>query len=180
APCPCFALFPLCCSRRPPVLHSFPTRRSSDLAFVENIQYFAGAGGELGLTFFVRGLASPFGHLIYTSCIGVALGLASRSKNKYSWLWMMPIGYAGAMLLHAAWNGFAGLAYTVFDLIILVVLVNWVPLVIWAIIVVALRRRETRILGERLGEYVPSGWVVPRSEERRVGGEGRGRVGGGW
>src|SRR5699024_12067883 len=83
APCPCFALFPLCCSRRPPVLHSFPTRRSSDLAFVENIQYFAGAGGELGLTFFVRGLASPFGHLIYTSCIGVALGLASRSKNKY-------------------------------------------------------------------------------------------------
>src|SRR5699024_7762679 len=42
-------------------------------AFVENIQYFATAE-EVGLTFVSRGLVSPFGHLIYTACIGVALG----------------------------------------------------------------------------------------------------------
>ena len=131
-------------------------------AFVENIQYFAFSGEGLTLTFILRGLASPFGHLIYTACIGVALGLASRSKNKLAWLWMMPIGYVGAMLLHMAWNGFAGIAYGLGGLIALVVFVNWLPLVVWTIIVVVLRRREVKVVADRLGEYVPSGWVVPQ------------------
>ncbi|WP_147918458.1 PrsW family intramembrane metalloprotease [Ruania zhangjianzhongii] len=131
-------------------------------AFVENIQYFVGSGEALTQTFIIRGLVSPFGHVIYTACIGVALGLASRSKSKIAWVWALPIGYVGAMLLHMAWNGFAGLAYSLADLAALVVFVNWLPLVVWAIIVVMLRRREIKVVAERLGEYVPSGWVVPQ------------------
>lgn len=142
-------------------------------AFVENIQYFAFSEGALGLTFVLRGLVSPFGHLIYTACIGIALGLASRSKNKWAWLWMMPIGYLGAMLLHGAWNGFAGMADTLGDLAALVVFVNWVPLVAWAIIVVVLRRREIAVLAQRLGEYVPSGWIVPQEIQMLTSLKGR-------
>ena len=142
-------------------------------AFVENIQYFAYSGEGLTLTFILRGLASPFGHLIYTACIGVALGLASRSKSKVAWVWMLPIGYVGAMLLHMAWNGFAGVAYGLGGLVALVVFVNWLPLVVWAIIVVFLRRREIKVVADRLGEYVPSGWVVPQEIQMLSSMQGR-------
>lgn len=130
-------------------------------AFVENIQYFATAE-ELGVTFVLRGLVSPFGHLIYTACTGVALGAAARMSRPHAWVWLLPVGYVAAVLLHAAWNAFAGLAYSLGDLVALVVLVNWLPLVLWAVVVVQLRRHEVRVLAARLAEYVPSGWVVPQ------------------
>lgn len=130
-------------------------------AFVENIQYFATAE-EVGLTFVLRGLVSPFGHLIYTACTGLALGVAARSTHKHAWVWLLPLGYLAAVILHASWNAFASLAYTLGDLVALVLLVNWVPLVLWAIVVVLLRRNEVRVLAVRLSEYVPSGWVVPQ------------------
>jgi RsiW-degrading membrane proteinase PrsW (M82 family) len=52
-------------------------------AFSENILYFGsslveGGTGQLAATFVVRGLFSPFAHIMFTSCTGFALGLASR------------------------------------------------------------------------------------------------------
>ncbi|UFU05693.1 PrsW family intramembrane metalloprotease [Ruania halotolerans] len=131
-------------------------------AFVENIQYLGGAGDDVAFTFIMRGLASPFGHLIYTACIGVALGVASRQKSKWAWLWLMPLGYLGAIALHAAWNGFASYTQSLADIAALFVFVNWLPLVVWAIILVWLRKNEVKLVGQRLSEYVPSGWLVPQ------------------
>ncbi|UFU02359.1 PrsW family glutamic-type intramembrane protease [Ruania suaedae] len=131
-------------------------------AFVENIQYLGGAGDGMAFTFIMRGLASPFGHLIYTACIGVALGLASRQRSKHAWLWLMPLGYLGAVLLHGAWNGAASYTGSLGGLAAMFLFLNWVPLVIWAIILVWLRKKETQLLGARLSEYVPSGWLVPQ------------------
>ncbi|TDE97623.1 PrsW family intramembrane metalloprotease [Occultella glacieicola] len=131
-------------------------------AFVENIQYFAVYEETVTFTFVIRGLVSPFGHLIYTSCMGLALGLASRNRNKLAWMWMMPIGYLLAALLHGLWNGLAtALGGGVGTLVILVVFVNWLPLAVWAFIVVWLRRKEIGILRSRLSEYIPSGWIAP-------------------
>src|SRR3954447_8058661 len=52
-------------------------------AFSENILYFGsslveGGTGQLAATFVVRGLFSPFAHVMFTCCTGLALGLASR------------------------------------------------------------------------------------------------------
>ncbi len=131
-------------------------------AFVENITYFS-TGQDLAVTFVVRGLLSPFVHLMCTACIGVALGLASRHRSTLAWLWTLPLGFLGAILLHGGWNGaamFAGGPGGLGGLAAAVVFLNWVPLVIWAIIVVWLRNKERRLIGERLSEYVPSGHLV--------------------
>ncbi len=52
-------------------------------AFTENIQYFAisfieGGVVDVSTTFFVRGILSPFAHVMFTSVTGFALGLAAR------------------------------------------------------------------------------------------------------
>ena len=52
-------------------------------AFTENIQYFAisfieGGVVDVTTTFFVRGILSPFAHVMFTSITGFALGLAAR------------------------------------------------------------------------------------------------------
>ena len=52
-------------------------------AFTENIQYFAisfieGGVADVATTFFVRGILSPFAHVMFTSVTGFALGLAAR------------------------------------------------------------------------------------------------------
>ncbi len=87
-------------------------------AFTENILYFAGAYtggpdfGEGGLAaatglFIVRGVFSPFAHPLFTSAIGIGVGLAVSTRRP--WVrWLAPvIGYVVAVLAHAAWNGSA-------------------------------------------------------------------------
>jgi protease PrsW len=85
-------------------------------AFTENILYFAGAytggpdfgsGGLASATalFVVRGVFSPFAHPLFTSAIGIAAGIAVTRRGPWLGFVVLPIGYAVAVLLHAAWNG---------------------------------------------------------------------------
>src|SRR3954452_8680243 len=75
-------------------------------AFTENIQYFAtsyieGGVGEVSATFFVRGILSPFAHVMFTAVTGFALGLAARRglrPGRAIGLWVL--GLIGAMSLH--------------------------------------------------------------------------------
>lgn len=51
---------------------------ASGFAFVENILYFGsalveGGLGSLAVTFFLRGVLSPFAHVLFTACTGAAL-----------------------------------------------------------------------------------------------------------
>ena len=54
-------------------------------AFTENILYFGselldsgGFTGSVGLIFLIRGIMSPFAHVMFTACTGIALGIAAR------------------------------------------------------------------------------------------------------
>ena len=87
-------------------------------AFTENILYYAGAytgGPEFGpggigsatTLFVVRGIFSPFAHPLFTSAIGIAAGIAVTRKGPWLGFLVLPVGYAVAVLLHAAWNGSA-------------------------------------------------------------------------
>lgn len=133
-------------------------------AFTENIQYFAvsfieGGAADTTTTFFMRGILSPFAHVMFTSVTGFALGLAARRGVRAGaaigpWV----LGMIGATTLHAIWNAsavlgdFWGLYLTL-----------QVPLFVGFILgVVALRREESRLTRRRLGDYAAAGWFTPQ------------------
>jgi protease PrsW len=132
---------------------------ATGFAVVEDIQYFALSADQVGSVFVMRALLSPFGHLIYTVPMGIALGLASRHRSRLAWLWLLPLGYVVAVGLHMAWNGSLGFAYTLGDIVLIFVLLNWLPFALLAALVIWLRRREAGVVATRLRDYVPSGWL---------------------
>ncbi len=156
---------------------------AAGFAFVENILYFGAtiaesAGGAvpgsavLGV-FVLRGVMSPFAHLVFTACIGLALGIAARRPG-HDWVWAFPVGLVVAIILHGLWNagavvgdGSAFLAgYVLFQVPVFAVLVG---LVIW------LRRQEAAVLRARLSELVAAGrltgaemWMLTSLRHRRA------------
>jgi len=85
-------------------------------AFVENILYLAaayngtdatGPGGTEALTsvFVMRCLISPFAHPLFTSFIGIGVGIAVSSRSSAVRFLAPVLGYVLAVLAHALWNG---------------------------------------------------------------------------
>ncbi|HWM17309.1 MAG TPA: PrsW family glutamic-type intramembrane protease [Microbacterium sp.] len=150
-------------------------------AFTENIQYFAvsiieGGVADVSATFFVRGILSPFAHVMFTSVTGFALGLAARrgaSAGRAIGPWMG--GMLGAIALHALWNGSA-----VFGDFFLLYLTLQVPLFVGFILgIVALRREEARLTRARLADYAEAGWFTTQEVDMLATGAGR-RAGLAW
>lgn len=144
-------------------------------AFTENIQYFAiafleGGAVDTTVTFFMRGILSPFAHVMFTAITGFALGLAARrgvSTGRAIGPWVL--GMIGAITLHAIWNAsallgdFWGLYLTL-----------QVPLFVAFILgVIALRREESRLTRRRLGEYAAAGWFTAQEVDMLATGAGR-------
>jgi len=134
---------------------------AAGFAFTENIIYFGsalieGGASSLGATFVVRGIFSPFAHVLFTACTGLAIGIAARRGAGGGGVigWFL-LGLVGAIALHALWNG--SLAFGD-DWIGLYVTVQ-VPIFVAAIVlVVLLRREEARTTRRRLAEYAAAGW----------------------
>lgn len=147
-------------------------------AFTENILYF---GSELlnvgdnssGIlqVFLIRGLMSPFAHVMFTACTGIALGFAVRSTSNARSVGVFAVGLGLAIALHALWNGALFFVNDFFGYYAIV----QVPLFVIAIIIVVyLRRQEERMTFERLTEYANAGWfnqdevpVLATSQGRR-------------
>jgi protease PrsW len=147
-------------------------------AFTENILYFAdslivGGAADAAMTFFLRGILSPFAHVMFTAVIGYGVGLAARSGATRA----AAIGpwFAGVVLgivLHALWNGSAAFA----DFFALYVTLQ-VPLFILFIVgVVFLRREEARLTRTRLGEYAAAGWFSHAEVDLLATSAGRSRA----
>ncbi|MCC4909714.1 PrsW family intramembrane metalloprotease [Microbacterium sp. cx-59] len=147
-------------------------------AFTENIQYFAQAWIEGGpqlasATFFVRGILSPFAHVMFTAVTGFALGLAARRGASVRaaiapWL----AGLVGAVILHALWNGSALLGdffalYTALQVPLFLVFIGGILM---------LRREESRLTRARLGDYAAAGWFTAEEVEMLATGAGRRRA----
>jgi protease PrsW len=146
-------------------------------AFTENILYLAaayngsdgvGPGGAVGITttFVIRCLLSPFAHPLFTTFIGIGVGLAVSSRKPEVRI-LAPIGgYVLAVAAHGLWNGSTIFGTQGFFGVYLVLMVPaFVGLVVlgtWA------RRSEARMLTAALSDaaqrgLVPAtdiGWVV--------------------
>ncbi len=81
-------------------------------ATMENIHYYgmslnaAGVEGLIG-TWFVRGVMSPYSHVLFTCMTGIGLGIARETHNPALKIAAPTIGYLGAMFLHSLWNRLA-------------------------------------------------------------------------
>lgn len=134
-------------------------------AFTENIQYFAiqiAESGRLdvavGEIFFIRGILSPFAHVMFTAFTGFFIGLAARKGTALGGILMFLVGLIPAILLHAFWNG---VLFFIYDFYAYYLIVQ-VPLFAIAVVtVILLRRREAQMTQLRLGEYAAAGWFNP-------------------
>ncbi len=127
-------------------------------AFTENILYFGSelaAGGAPVEVFFIRGIMSPFAHVMFTAFIGAAIGYAAQRPGWFRGIVAFAIGLVPAVLLHAFWNG---VLFFVSDFYGYYLLVQ-VPMFLVAVwLVTLLRRQERRVTAERLAEYAQVGW----------------------
>lgn len=147
-------------------------------AFTENILYFADSlitGGveNAAVTFFLRGVLSPFAHVMFTAVTGYALGRAARTGARgAAALGPWVLGLVGAIGLHALWNG-----STVFADFFLLYATLQIPLFVLFIVgVVLLRREEARLTRARLSDYAMAGWFSPAEVEMLATGAGRSRA----
>ena len=160
----------------------FAAAVAAGFAFTENILYFGSAlltaGGstvyQLGFTFILRGLLSPFAHVLFTACTGLALGLAARRAGN---AWVGPafvLGLVPAILGHMLWNGGPALLFG--DFFVFYFLLQ-VPFFVLAVTGVwFLRRSEQRLTRRRLGEYAEAGWFSDAEVDMLATGAGRRRA----
>ena len=136
---------------------------AAGFAFVENVLYLgmmyveSGTPGLIGI-FIMRCLVSPFAHPMFTICIGLALGLVAH-RRRWSSAWIVVLGFAAAVFLHALWNYSAvagGEGFLVLFVVVQIPLfVGFLLLLRWS------RRRESRILRDTLTGYGLNGWYTP-------------------
>lgn len=147
-------------------------------AFTENILYFGGQllhsggfDGDIGSIFLVRGIMSPFAHVMFTMCTGLAIGFAARrGYGPVGGILFFFIGLAPAMFLHALWNGALYFVGNFFGYYIAVQF----PLFLLAVtIVIFLRRKEEKLTYDRLSEYAAAGWFAPDEVPALATGRGR-------
>ena len=140
-------------------------------AFTENILYFAGAytgspelgsGGLESATglFVLRGVFSPFAHPLFTSAIGIGVGVMVSTRSRTLRVVAPVVGYAVAVALHASWNGSAYLDGG--QLFLLTYVFAMVPgflvlvgLAIW------FRVREGTMLARSLADLAAQGYLQP-------------------
>lgn len=130
-------------------------------AFVEDILYYQASleEGSLPFVFFLRGVMGPFAHPLFTSAVGIGIGIAVTTRRPGVRVLAPILGFAAAVLMHGIWNGstFWGgdgflFAYAAIMLPLLAIVL---ALAIWA------RSREGKMLSAALQQTVPMGWIRP-------------------
>lgn len=141
-------------------------------AMVENILYlgrgfdsgdslFGVSGAFLitGMTFVMRILISGFAHPLFSSMVGIGLGL-SRRRGRGIGRWLIPVAMVlAAMLLHALWNLIASLGINIllagYLAVMMPVFFTVVGVALW------LRAGDARLSVTALAEYVDAGLLTP-------------------
>lgn len=134
-------------------------------AFTENILYFGsqlldsgGFDGNVGEIFLIRGIMSPFAHVMFTACTGLALGFAARRTGAIGAIGFFLVGLIPAILLHALWNG---ALFFVTDFFGYYAIVQFPLFALGVGLIIFLRRQESKLTHDRLAEYASVGWFNP-------------------
>lgn len=133
-------------------------------AMIENISYYSrafnggGVGGLVG-NFFLRGILSPYTHVLFTSMTGIGFGIARQTKNVPLKFIAPFVGWILAMTLHCIWNTLPWLLGVIAGdqvgtlLFFVFYFVLWIPLFIALLGVIAYSlRRESKLIKRHLLE----------------------------
>lgn len=132
-------------------------------AFTEDVLYYSAAladGGptELAATVIVRGIFSPFAHPLFTSAIGIGIGVAVTARRREATILAPLLGYLVAVLLHALWNGSTMVAEgRGFLLAYLVVMLP--ALAVLVVLAARARQQEGQLVHRSLTDCAQRGWV---------------------
>jgi len=130
-------------------------------AFVEDIVYYLQSlqSGELGITFFLRGIMGPFAHPLFTAATGLGIGLAVATRRPGVRVLVPLLGFLAAVVMHAIWNGstfWGGNGFLVaYSAIFLPLLIVILAVAVWA------RSREGKLLTTALQQVAQMGWIRP-------------------
>ncbi|MGZ8813168.1 MAG: PrsW family intramembrane metalloprotease [Mycobacterium sp.] len=130
-------------------------------AWLEDILYIAG-GETLGdslLTAGVRLIMGPFAHSLFTTMFALGVWFALQNRNPVVKAFYILLGYLGAVIMHALWNGSSVIGPETY----LAVYVFWmVPVFVFAIVLgVRSRKKEQRIVAAKLPGMVAAQLVTP-------------------
>lgn len=130
-------------------------------AWLEDILYIGGGEtvGDSLLTAAMRLIMAPFAHSLFTTAFGIGVWFALHRRNALAKVGWILLGYAGAVILHGLWNGSSLLGLGGYLLVYVLWMVPIFGLAIW--LGVASRRKEQRIVAEKLPGMVAAGLVTP-------------------
>lgn len=133
---------------------------AAGFAWLEDIFYIAGGEslGEALVTAAMRLVMAPFAHPLFTTAIGIGVYFALHQRNVFAKAGYLLLGYAGAVIMHALWNGSAVLGFGTYLLVYVLWMVPIFGLAIW--LGVAARRREQRLVATKLPGMVQAGLVT--------------------
>ena len=132
-------------------------------AAMENVDYYGRSFNEEGWaglfsTFILRGVLSPFSHVLFTCMTGIGCGFA-RESHQAGIRWIAPlVGLLGAMFLHALWNLLASFSSGTFFFGYLVLQIPLFLMFVMAFFYLV--RREGRILSDALAFEVQRGLLT--------------------
>jgi RsiW-degrading membrane proteinase PrsW (M82 family) len=130
-------------------------------AWLEDILYIGGGEtvGDSLLTAAMRLIMAPFAHSLFTTFFGIGVWFALQHRNALAKFGYILLGYLGAVIMHGLWNGSSLLGVGAYFGVYLLWMVPIFGLVIW--LGVASRRKEQRIVAEKLPGMVAAGLLTP-------------------
>jgi RsiW-degrading membrane proteinase PrsW (M82 family) len=130
-------------------------------AWLEDILYIGGGASvsESLATAALRLIMAPFAHSLFTSMTGIGVYFALKQRNALAKALCILLGYVGAVIMHGLWNGSSLLSVEAYFLTYLFWMVPIFVLVI--ALAVSSRRREQRVVAEKLPGMVAAGLVAP-------------------
>ncbi len=134
---------------------------AAGFTWLEDILYISG-GESLGdslVTAGVRLVMGPFAHSLFTTAFGIGVYFALQRTNAIGKIGCILAGYLGAVLMHGLWNGSSLLSTGAYFAVYLLWMVPIFALTIW--LGVASRRKEQRLVAEKLPGMVAAGLVTP-------------------
>ncbi len=131
-------------------------------AWLEDIFYIAN-GENLAsslVTAAMRLIMGPFAHPLFTTFTGVGVYFALQQRSTLAKVGYVLLGYLGAVVMHGLWNGSALVGVQAY----FGVYVLWMMPIFGLAIALAAhsRRREQRIVAEKLPGMVAAGLVTPQ------------------
>lgn len=145
---------------------------AAGFAFIENIFYFGRAFAQDGVgsvkggvvaVFLLRGVLAPFSHPLFSSMVGIGIGMATRARWKRIRVLWPVAGFLAAAVLHGLWNASTLLGGTdfldVYFLIMVPIFLGTGWLVAWQ------RRREQQIVVGQLPTLERAGLVESGERE---------------